>query len=304
VIVLPVVARYLALSYQGNKMANQAAELLTDGIETPSGKRAGDENFPVGSILIVRRLRPHVMRYYAFARAADDIADNPGLTADEKVQRLDAFEAGLAASATTPDTAVRLRDSMALMGVPDRHARDLLVAFRQDAVKLRYANWGELMEYCAVSAHPVGRYLLDLHGEASSTHPPGDALCAALQVLNHLQDCSDDRADLDRVYLPGDWMAEAGIEGGALDAATASPGLRRVIDRCLDGCDRLLDRSEPLAGMIRARRLAAEVTVIQRLARRLAARLRREDPLAGRVGHSKLDLLAGMVAGLGRLVRP
>ena len=96
-IVLPVVARYLALSYQGNKMANQAAELLTDGIETPSGKRAGDENFPVGSILIVRRLRPHVMRYYAFARAADDIADNPGLTADEKVQRLDAFEAGLAA---------------------------------------------------------------------------------------------------------------------------------------------------------------------------------------------------------------
>ncbi len=285
-------------------MANQAAEPMARGIETPSGKGAGDENFPVGSILIARRLRPHVMRYYAFARAADDIADNPGLAPDEKVRRLDAFEAGLAAGATTPEMAVRLRDSLAETGVPDRHARDLLVAFRQDATKLRYADWDELMEYCAVSAHPVGRYLLDLHGEDAATHAPGDALCAVLQVLNHLQDCGDDRRALNRVYLPGNWMAEAGIDATALDAAAESPGLRRVIDRCLDGCDRLLDNSEPLSSMIRARRLAAEVAVIQRLARRLAARLRREDPLAGRVKHSKRDLVAGLAAGLGRLVRP
>jgi squalene synthase HpnC len=285
-------------------MANQAAEPIAKGIETPSGKGAGDENFPVGSILIARRLRPHVMRYYAFARAADDIADNPGLAPDEKVRRLDVFEAGLATGATTPEVAVRLRDSLAETGVPDRHARDLLVAFRQDATKLRYAGWGELMEYCAVSAHPVGRYLLDLHGEGAATHAPGDALCAALQVLNHLQDCGEDRRDLDRVYLPGDWMTGAGIDVTALDAPVASPGLRRVLDRCLDGCDALLDGAAPLAGMIRARRLGAEVAVIQRLARRLAARLRREDPLAGRVKHSKLDLLAGLVAGLGRLVRP
>jgi squalene synthase HpnC len=304
VIVLPDARRYLAGAKRGDEMANQAAEPLVKGIETPSGKGAGGENFPVGSFLIARRLRPHVMRYYAFARAADDIADNAGLTPDEKVRRLDAFEAGLAADATAPEKAVRLRDSLAETGVPDRHARDLLVAFRQDATKLRYANWEELLEYCAVSAHPVGRYLLDLHGEDAATHGPGDALCAALQVLNHLQDCGEDRRDLDRVYLPGGWMAEAGIDVTALDAPAASPGLRRVIDRCLNGCDRLLDRSEPLAGMIRARRLAAEVAVIQRLARRLAARLRREDPLAGRVRHSKLDLLAGLLAGLGRLVRP
>ena len=290
-------------------MANQAAEPLAKGIETPpengmGGKGAGDENFPVGSILIARRLRPHVMRYYAFARAADDIADNPDLAPDEKVRRLDAFEVGLAAGATAPEAAVRLRDSLAETGVADRHARDLLVAFRQDATKLRYADWGELMEYCAISAHPVGRYLLDLHGEDAATHAPGDALCAALQVLNHLQDCGDDRRDLDRVYLPGDWMAGAGIDAIALDAPAASPGLRRVLDQCLDGCDALLERSAPLAGMIRARRLAAEVAVIHRLARRLAARLRREDPLARRVKHSKRDLLAGLAAGLVRLVRP
>lgn len=274
------------------------------GVETPSGKGAGDENFPVASRLIAPRLRPHVMRFYAFARAADDIADNPKLAPAEKLHRLDLFEAGLAAEATRPEPAVRLRDSLAETGVTDAHARDLLAAFRQDATRQRYADWDELMAYCALSAHPVGRHVLDLHGEDRATWAASDPLCAALQVLNHLQDCGEDRRRLDRIYLPGDWMAEAGVVGEALDARAAGPGLRRVLDRCLDGCDALLDRAEPLAGMIRSRRLAAEVAVIQRLARRLAARLRREDPLAGRVRHSKLDLLAGLAAGLGRLVRP
>jgi squalene synthase HpnC len=296
--------RYLAAERERFLMADQATQPLAESVETPSGKGAGDENFPVGSILISRRLRPHVMRYYAFARAADDIADNPELTPEEKVRRLDAFEAGLNPGATAPETATRLRDSLAETGVPDSCARDLLVAFRLDATKLRYGNWGELMEYCAVSAHPVGRYLLDLHGEDAATHGPGDALCAALQVLNHLQDFGEDRRELDRVYLPADWMEKAGTDVADLDATASSLGLRKVIDQCLDGCDRLLDRSQPLAGMIRSRRLGAEVAIIQRLARRLAARLRREDPLAMRVNHSKLDLLVGMLSGLARLVRP
>ena len=285
-------------------MADEATTARGMTVETPSGKGAGDENFPVASLLIARRLRPHVMRFYAFARAADDVADNPDLAPDEKVRRLDLFEAGLAAEATGPGVAVGLRDSLAETGVTDRHARDLIVAFRQDATKSRYADWGELMDYCAVSAHPVGRYVLDLHGEDPATHAPSDALCAALQVLNHLQDCGEDRRQLDRVYLPQDWMVEAGIDESALDASAASPGLRDVIDRCLDGCDRLLDRGAPLAAMVRARRLAAEVAVIQRLARRLSARLRREDPLAGRVKHSRVDLMAGLGSGLARLVRP
>ncbi len=285
-------------------MADQAAEPLTERIEMPSGKGPGDENFPVASRLVAPRLRPHVLAFYAFARAADDIADSPGLPPQEKLRRLDAFEAGLSPDAHGPEKAVRLRDSLAAAGLPDTHARDLLKAFRQDATKLRYSDWAELMAYCALSAHPVGRFLLDLHGERRETQAPGDALCAALQVLNHLQDCAEDRLSLDRVYLPLDWMEAAGTGVSALDAPAAAPGLRQVLDRCLDGCDRLLDRAQPLSGIVRDRRLAAEVAAIHRLARRLAARLRREDPLARRVKHSRADLLAGLAAGLGRLLRP
>ncbi|MGF1552920.1 MAG: squalene synthase HpnC [Paracoccaceae bacterium] len=284
--------------------AEIATEREDDALLAPSGKGAGDENFPVASRLIARRLRLHVMAYYAFARATDDIADDPHLAPEEKVRRLDACGAALRTGRGGPAIARRLGASLAETGIPVECATDLLVAFRQDALKARYADWDELLDYCAHSAHPVGRYLLRLHGEDRATEGPGDALCAALQVLNHLQDLRPDRERLDRVYLPASIMAEAGIDETALDAPSASPGLRRAIDACLDRTDRLLERSAPLAAMVRDRRLAAEVAVIQRLARCLARRLRREDPLATRVRHRPLDLALGAFAGLSRLARP
>ncbi|HSF93981.1 MAG TPA: squalene synthase HpnC [Thermohalobaculum sp.] len=283
-------------------MANRAAAPLTSRTEAMPAKGAADENFPVASVLIAPRLRRHVMRFYAFARAADDIADNPALTPAEKLRQLDRFEAALTTHAALPLEAAQLRESLAATGVSDRHARALLAAFRQDATKQRYRDWDELMAYCALSAHPVGRFMLDLHGEAPAAATPGDALCAALQVLNHLQDCGQDRHLLDRIYLPGDWMSEAGAEPEDLDADAASPALRRVLDRCLDATDRLLDAAAPLAGMLRSRRLGAEVAVIHCLASRLASRLRRQDPLAGRVALGRGDMAAAALAGLWRLV--
>ena len=274
---------------------------MTTQIETPSGKGAGDENFPVGSILLSRRLRPHVAAFYRFARAADDIADNPDLSADNKVHRLAAFDAAIADGAGDPaavGAALRLRDSLLETGVPLRHARDLLAAFTQDATKLRYADWGDLMGYCSLSASPVGRYLLDLHGEDRSGFAASDPLCDALQVLNHLQDCRDDHRALDRVYLPQDWMAAEGSGLDDLQADRASPGLRRVLDRCLDGVDALLARAAALPPALRSRRLAMESAVILRLARRLSARLRHQDPVAGRVALSKLDFARCGVAGI------
>jgi phytoene/squalene synthetase len=185
--------------------------------------------------------------------------------------------------------------------VPAQHGLDLIAAFKLDAVKLRYADWRELIEgYCMLSAAPVGRYLLDLHGESRAGWPASDALCNALQVLNHLQDCRDDYRQLDRVYLPQDWLAAAGVRVEALDAPAASEGLRRVIDRCLDGTDELIVLARRLPGQLRSRRLAMESAVIVGIAERLSRLLRRRDPLAGRVKLSAPQFLACGAAGIAR----
>jgi squalene synthase HpnC len=267
--------------------------------ETPSGKGAGDENFPVGSMLLPKRLRPHVAVFYAYARAIDDVADNPGLTPAEKIRRLDGFDQALLGQNDDPayEKAHRIRESLTETRVPVEHCRDLISAFKQDAVKLRYDDWTDLMGYCDRSAAPVGRYLLDLHGESREGYPANDALCNALQVLNHLQDCGDDYRALDRVYLPGDWMAAEGVTVEALDAPALSPGLRRVVDRCLDATDELIVLARTLPGRLESRRLAMESAAIVTIAARLSTHLRRRDPLAQRVALSKPEYLWCCVKG-------
>lgn len=269
--------------------------------ETPSGKGARDENFPVGSFLLPARLRPHVAAYYAFARAIDDIADNPALEAEEKIRRLRAFDSALKGEpgyGPEYEKAHALRRSLLETGVTTARGSDLVAAFVQDAIKPRYASWDELLGYCALSANPVGRYLLDLHGEDPSAYRYSDALCTVLQIVNHLQDCGDDRRNLDRVYIIGDWLAE---EGGAvedLDADKTSPALRRVMDRMLTGCETLMEDARRLPSALKSRRLAMESAVIVKLAARLIALLRRRDPLARRVALSKLDFAAAGLAGV------
>jgi squalene synthase HpnC len=269
-------------------------------VETPSGKGSDAENFPVGSILIAPRLRGHVMTYYAFARAADDIADNGALSPEDKLRRLDAFRQTLKGE-TPPDGSVAkaaaLRESLLASGVPLEHGLDLLDAFSRDAVKPRTDDWADLMSYCEISANPVGRFLLDLHGEDRAGWPASDALCSALQVLNHLQDCAEDYAQMDRVYLPADWMAAEGATPDDLTKPAATPALRRVLDRCLDATDDLLRRADELAPRLKDTRLALESAAIVRLAWKLSGRLRRQDPLAVRVELSRPALAGQAMLG-------
>ena len=273
------------------------------GIETPSGKGAGDENFPVGSWLLPRPLRPHVATYYAFARAIDDIADNPALEPDDKIRRLNGFAAALTSGSSDPAyvKADRLKQTLAATGISARHGLDLISAFKQDAVKHRYADWNELIDYCLRSAAPVGRFLCDLHGEDQALLPLSDALCNALQVINHLQDCAQDFADLNRVYLPEDWMAAAGTSVHDLRKIASTSGLRRVIDQCLDGTEQLLVEARRLPKAMRHKSLAAETAVIVSIADALAKKLRRQDPVAMRVALGPAGLAFATVSGLARL---
>ena len=274
-------------------------------METPSGKEAGDENFPVGSWLLRAALRPHIAAFYAYARAIDDIADNPDLPAADKVARLDGFDRAVR-GVDTADPAFRkahaIRRSLDDTRVTHRHCTDLIRAFKQDATKLRYEDWDELMGYCDLSAAPVGRYLVDLHGEPARAYPASDALCNALQVLNHLQDCGPDYRRLDRVYLPRAWMAEAGARVEALAGDRSTPALRRVLDRCLDATDRLLALAERLPAELGGVRFAMEAAAIVAIARKLGAELRRRDPLAERVALSRAQFAACCARGVGRVL--
>jgi hydroxysqualene synthase len=261
-------------------------------VETWSGKDRGDENFPVGSLLIRRDLRAHVHAFYAFARNADDIADSATLSAEEKIARLDVMEDVLLGRRDNgAPSAVRLRESLAQTGVTPRHSLDLLIAFRRDATKLRYADWDELYDYCRYSAVPVGRHVLDLHGEDRATYEPSDALCTSLQVLNHMQDCAKDLAALDRCYMPG-----VAVED--VRCSATRPELRRVFDDLLDRVDALNRMAIELPRRTRSRRLRLETAVIVGLAHRLARRLRRGDPLARRVRLTKGDAVGSVVAAV------
>lgn len=274
-------------------------------VETPSGKDAAYENFPVGSFLLPPEARPHVAVFYRYARAIDDIADNPDLSAGEKVRRLEGFAAAVQGQGEVDaayETGRRMRESLRESGVPERHCLDLIDAFKQDATKTRYGDWQDLMSYCIRSAAPVGRYLVDLTGGSKDGYKSSDALCNALQVINHLQDCKDDFLVLDRVYLPMDWMAEAGASIEMLNNSSATPELRNVIDRCLYATRDLMIDAYPLPKAVSSRRLAMESAAIIRIADALIGKLSREDPLERRVELSKLGytscILRGAISGL------
>ena len=256
-----------------------------------SGKGSRDENFPVASWLVHPRHRGAILAFYEFVRVADDIADHSQLSADEKLAYLDRLEQSLLGASEAEPEGVALRKVLNERRLSPRHAQDLLRAFRMDATKLRYGNWDELIEYCTFSAMPVGRYVLDVHGESRATWPANDALCAALQIINHLQDCAEDYRSLDRVYIPLDALAADGVSVEALGEAKASPALRHCLRRLADRSGALLQQSDTLSGGVNDLRLALEISVIQALARRLVGMLQSRDPLCERVHLDKTGVI-------------
>jgi farnesyl-diphosphate farnesyltransferase len=268
-------------------------------VEHASGKGSGDENFPVGSLLIAKRLRPHVMAYYRFARNADDVGDAPDLSSEEKIRRLDRMGAVLdGAPGEDAPSAAAMRKSLQETGIDAAHCHELLDAFRQDAVKSRYANWQELLDYCRLSAAPVGRFLLDLHGESKDTWKASDALCAALQVINHLQDCGKDYHEIDRVYLSQEWMAAEGAVAEDLAISACTPAMRRVLDRMVAATWPLVEEARALAPGVKDRGLRAESAIIVSFADKLLTALGRQDPLAKRVKLGVADITLAVAGGL------
>lgn len=210
--------------------------------------RAHYENFPVASRLMPRRLRPHVAAVYAFARTADDIADEPGREPAERLhlldewrQRLHASQPSTAGSRRTPAPRIQwgpdeifpaLHDTIARFDLPVDLFDDLLSAFAQDVVTTRYADWHAVTDYCRRSANPVGRIVLRLSGYADEALDiRSDAVCTALQLTNFWQDLAIDWSR-GRLYVPESEWSAAGASLADLDRRAWTPEWREALEAC------------------------------------------------------------------------
>jgi squalene synthase HpnC len=271
---------------------------MTTASELRSGKTHRDENFPVASWIIHPRHRALILAFYNFVRTADDIADHATLGERDKLNYLDLLETELLGQGDSQPEAVNLRRALAERSMPPRHALDVLIAFRMDVTKLRYENWDEVIHYCRYSAMPVGRFMLDVHGESTSTWAASDALCAGLQINNHLQDCGKDFRDLNRVYLPRDALAAAGASVEELGRERASAPLLQCLHALAVRTEGLLDDSKSLSAGVRDFRLGLEISVIQAFADRIVGLLKVRDPLSERVHLSAFELFAHSLSGM------
>jgi squalene synthase HpnC len=191
------------------------------------------ENFPVASALLPRRLVPAVEAIYAFARSADDLADEGDASAPERLAALARYEAALDAIARAEPQAdplfARLAAVVARHGLPLAPMRDLLSAFKQDVVTHRYPDYAALLDYCERSANPVGRLMLALYGHADADSlRESDAICSALQLINFWQDVAIDYAK-GRIYIPLEDLARFGVAEAAIAGADTGPAWRALM---------------------------------------------------------------------------
>lgn len=209
------------------------------------------ENFPVASILLPRRLVPAVEAIYAFARSADDIADEGDTTPAQRLAALAAYDAGLDAIDTgaLPPSPLfdRLGHIVRQFDLPLQPMRDLLSAFRQDIVTTRYADYPALLDYCARSANPVGVLMLSLYGAADARNiADSNAICSALQLINFWQDVAIDWQK-QRVYIPQEDLARFGVTPAGIAAGDAGPAFQALMQFEVARARALMLAGAPLA---------------------------------------------------------
>ena len=268
-------------------------------IETPSGKNIEYENFPVASWIISKKFRKQIRIFYDFARAADDISDNPKLLSKEKVRRLNFFILSLKnKKKEIVVKAERVKKVCKNNNINLCHCLNLIKAFKQDALKNRYKNWSELMNYCKYSAVPVGRFVLDLHKENKKTYKYSDPLCVALQILNHLQDCKEDYENLDRVYLPMQFLKKYNVKLSQLKKNFTEKNLRLVFNEILKNTEKLIIQADKNKKNMKHKHLLLETSFILEIAKKLLQLLKIKDPLKEKVMLKKFDYIYCFAKGL------
>ena len=262
-----------------------------DSIETTITKNHKQENFPVGSWLLSKKIRSKILIFYKFARAADDIADSPNLTPTEKIKRLNLFKKAIESNKIKISKAEDLRKICIKNKIRINHALNLLKAFKQDAVKKRYKNWSELIRYCKFSAVPVGRFVIDLHKERKTSYKYSDPLCIALQILNHIQDCKEDYNKIGRVYLPLTFLKKYNVKLEQLKKNYTEQNLRLAINEILFHTEKLINEADKFKKIMKNNKLSKETTFILEIAKSLLKLLKKKDPLRNKVVLKKFDYI-------------
>ena len=272
-----------------------------DSIETTLTKNHKQENFPVGSWLLSQKIRFKILIFYKFARAADDIADSANLSSNEKIKRLNLFKKAIESNKSNKIKISKVEDLRKICiknKIKINHALNLLKAFKQDAIKKRYKNWSELIRYCKYSAVPVGRFMIDLHKEKQKAYKYSDPLCIALQILNHLQDCKEDYENLDRVYLPMQFLKKYNVKLSQLKKNVTEKNLRLVFNEILKNTEKLIIEAGKNKKNMKHKHLSLETSFILEIAKKLLQLLKNNDPLKKKVMLKKFDYIYCFAKGL------
>ena len=286
---------------EGN-ISTKRKEIENDVSHLMSGKSYSDENFPVASFLMTKKIRSIVRVFYFFARMADDIADHQTLSSNQKKNILLFFDNAISKSKKTNN---KILDKMIakFKELPSgkKYSRNLLKAFMMDASNKKYKNWNDLLYYCKFSANPVGRFVIDAVNERKNIekiYEASDSLCTALQIINHIQDCKKDFKELNRVYIPESFFKKYSLDKKILRKSKSIENFERLKIEIVDNVLLSLRKTKLGLRKIQSWRLRKETLIILNIAKRLCNLLKRNDPLKKKIKLSRIDLIFCFFKGI------
>ena len=267
-----------------------------------SGKSYSDENFPVASFLMTKKIRSIVRVFYFFARMADDIADHQKLSSNQKKKILLFFDNAISKSKKTNNKVLdKMIAKFKELPSGKKYSRNLLKAFMMDASNKKYKNWNDLLYYCKFSANPVGRFVIDAVNERKNIekiYEASDSLCTALQIINHIQDCKKDFKELNRVYIPESFFKKYSLDKKILRKSKSVENFERLKIEIVDNVLVSLRKTKLGLREIQSWRLRKETLIILNIAKRLCNLLKINDPLEKQIKLSRIDFIFCFFKGI------
>lgn len=281
---------------------NKKNNINYDVAKFMSGKSYSDENFPVASFLMTKKIRKVVRIFYFFARMADDVADHQTLTKHQKIKILKSFDDSISKNKKNHNEILcNMVSEFKNLPAGKKYSRYLLKAFLMDASNKKYIKWSDLLYYCKYSANPVGRFVIDAVKETQNIkeiYEASDNLCTALQIINHMQDCKKDFEELNRVYIPESLFQKYSIDKSILKKKKSVGNFEKLKVEIIENVLTSLKTTKNGLSYIQSWRLRKETLIILNIAKRLCNLLKKRDPLKEKIKLSRIELIFCFFKGI------